>query len=307
MLLTLQILGIFDNLKGKGSIKHYQKKLQEYQEQEADTLIDMGVLLLEEEEYNESLESFKEAREIYHKLDYKEGEAFVLDLIGDAHLGMREIDAALENYKNSFKLYSEIRSPIKNEMFEKIREVEDIKEAIKIAMEEEKIENRGEVYDDEEQGYIIDYEKISDKLEKVIEMLEEHHMYESYSKEEDKMAYLKEAMDAARGIGDKTREITILLMIGNTLLKEGNVQESIKYFKEACKIAHKIGDKRNEAFSELLIGTALFISDDGEKNLDEVYDVFKEAVETFEELGDKYGESVALDLIDTLYQEAQKK
>ena len=46
---VLLILGFMDVFTGskKGSLKYYEKKLHEFQEQEAETLIDIGVIYLE--------------------------------------------------------------------------------------------------------------------------------------------------------------------------------------------------------------------------------------------------------------------
>ncbi len=57
-------IGVIDNIKEKGSLKHYAGKLQEYKENEADVLIDMGLLYFEDEKYDESLYHLKKAAKI---------------------------------------------------------------------------------------------------------------------------------------------------------------------------------------------------------------------------------------------------
>lgn len=128
-----QSIGSIDKLKQKGSLQHYKKRLKKYQENEADILIDMGILCSNEEKYDESIKYLKQAQRTYYKLNYTEGRAFVFDLIGDVYLSMREMDKALDYYKKSFQMYASIRSPLKSDELEKIKEVEDIKEAIEIA------------------------------------------------------------------------------------------------------------------------------------------------------------------------------
>ena len=129
---VFQSIGVFDKVKSKGSLKHYQKKLQNIRENEGDVLIDMGVLCLDEEKFDESLIYLEKARQIYLELDEKEAEAFVVDLIGDVYISMRDIDKALFQYQKSFRLYASVRSSMKDELLEKIKEAEDIKEAMDI-------------------------------------------------------------------------------------------------------------------------------------------------------------------------------
>ena len=45
-------IGVIDSLKQKGSLKHYEEKLHEYQENEADVLIDIGLLYYKDEKYD---------------------------------------------------------------------------------------------------------------------------------------------------------------------------------------------------------------------------------------------------------------
>ncbi|MBM4241307.1 MAG: tetratricopeptide repeat protein [Euryarchaeota archaeon] len=140
MLEIFQLLGLIDTLRGKkGAIKHYEKKLHEYKEQEAYILVDIGVLYFDDEEFETALEYFKEALEAYRKLDDKDGEAYVLDLMGDTCLIMRDVNNALKYYQDAFKLYSSLRSPLKKDMFEKLKEVKRAKKALEIAADKEKM------------------------------------------------------------------------------------------------------------------------------------------------------------------------
>lgn len=299
MLLIFQLFGIFDAIKTEtGSLKHYKKKLHEYQEHEADTLIDLGVLYLDDDELDNALGCFQEAVKIYIKIGDVEGEAFALDLIGDAYLNMRKIATALEYYQNSYKLYESIESPLKNEMHDKIIEVEKIKEFFEEAEIEEESEISKTAEEDDEE-YIANFDKISSKLEDVIKLLDKAHIYEALAKEEDQMSYLNEAIVTARGIGDSAGEATLLLIAGDISLKNEETNETLKNFKKAFNIFHKTRDQWGEALSLLLIGAVYFILNDK----DSMYEVFKKSLDIFRKLGDKNGESVAIDLINSLYTE----
>ncbi|GAB4311667.1 MAG: hypothetical protein Kow0019_10170 [Methanobacteriaceae archaeon] len=128
------LMGILDAFREKhGSLKYYKKRLEEYREHEADTLIDMGVIYLEDEKIPEALEKFKDALKLYQKLQFTEGEAYTQNLIGDTYLTSRNLEESLKHYQESFKLYTSIRSPLKNELLEKIKDTEKAKKAMEIA------------------------------------------------------------------------------------------------------------------------------------------------------------------------------
>jgi tetratricopeptide (TPR) repeat protein len=127
------ISGLMDSFSTKdNSLKKYQEKLQHYQKKEAETIIDMGIIYLKNEQNNEALEKFREALQIYRKMRYSEGEALANDLIGDTYLNERNTSKALQHYQESFKIYSFIKSKHKNELFEKIKDSEKAQEAMEL-------------------------------------------------------------------------------------------------------------------------------------------------------------------------------
>lgn len=316
-----QSIGVFDKVKAKGSLKHYEKKLQEYQGREADVLIDMGVISLEEEKYGESLKYLEDAHQIYLKLNEKEAEAFVMDLIGDVYISMREIDKALAKYQKSFQIYASAKSPMKNELFDKIKEVENIKEAIELASEdkinkeieeesnydviEEMEEN--DISSDEKEEYLedkghkcsINYEKIALKIEKIMEIIKKRYKIKEYLENEHETGYIRKSLIEAHKKLDKEKEAVLLLIMGNFFMKENKPYSAMKNFKDAFNIFYEIGDNEGKALSLLLLGTIYYILG----NEDKIYNVFKGSIDIFKNLNDDRGESIAIDLVNTLYNE----
>jgi len=296
MLKILQVIGIFDKLKKKEeSIRYYKRILKEHKEAEADALINLGVLSLEEENFDEALKYLKQALRVYGELEDEEGEAFVSDYIGDVFLNMRRMDEALDYYKDAYRIYSSIRSSAKNEMFEKIKEAEKIMEAFEVAEKKRKEEFPPQV--PVEEDYVPDYEKLSEKLQDVLKILESASAYEGYFKEENPIEYFREAFVISREIGDKKGEATLLLMMGTVSLKNENLSKAFKNFKDAYDIFQSSQDKKGEAVSLLFVGTLFFIQGD----MGKVSATFRKSVETFQQLKDKYSESVAIDLLNALY------
>jgi len=308
-----QSIGSIDRLKSKGSLKNYKKKLQEYKENEADLLIDMAMLCFDDEKYDESLQYLKEARYEYFKLKNREGEAYIYDLIGDIYLSIREMDKALTNYKKSFKIYADIKSSMKSDELEKIKEVEDIKEAIEIANKgsEEVLEEEESTieeivsYEDPsvtQEEYVechLNYEKVAIKLEKVFKLIKKNYNVNEISKEEYETGYIQKSVYDAREEGNDQREMSLFLLTGYYLMSEQKQYSALKSFKEAFNIARELEDNKGKGFSLLLLGSVYYIL--GSK--DKIYDVFKKSLEIFRNSGYKEEEAAAIDLINTLYSE----
>ena len=138
--MILQVLGVFDVLKNQeekeeeeGSLEYYLQRLDELQNDEFNVLINVGVIYLESEEYENSLKYFEKALRMSINLKDDELEAFVLDSIGDVYLNTRKIIKSLEYYNESLRIYASNNSPLVEELQEKIKEVEKIKEAIELS------------------------------------------------------------------------------------------------------------------------------------------------------------------------------
>jgi tetratricopeptide (TPR) repeat protein len=138
----LNILSLLDSFSTKKSaLEKYEKKLNNYKKQEAEIITKMGIIYLEDDQFEEALQQFHEALKIYKKMGYFEGEAFAHDLIGDTHLSSRNLSKALQHYQDSFKIYSSIKSPQKTDLFEKIKDVEKVQEAMELLKEKSKRNN----------------------------------------------------------------------------------------------------------------------------------------------------------------------
>ncbi len=315
-----QSIGIFTKVRGKGSIKYYKKKLKEYQENEADILIDMGVLCLEEEKFDESLQYLEDARQIYYNLNEKAAEAFVLDLIGDVYLSTRQIDIALVEYQKSFRIYASIKSSMKNEMFEKLKEVENIKEAIELANEDrisakieeesnyDEIDNEDDEPDDisdEEEPledrhiFRINYEKIASKIETLMNIIKKRYTIKEHLENEYEISNIRKSLVEAHKNLENEKEAALFLMLGTFFMKEEKTYSAMQNFKNAFNLFYETGNDEGKAFSLLLLGVTYYVL--GKE--DKIYSIFKEAITIFEDLKDAEGKSVTIDLINTLYSE----
>jgi len=322
-------IGAIDKIKQKGSIQYYKEKLDEYQENEAEVLIDMGLLYYDEEKYSESVYYLKKAVKIYSSLFDMESEAFAHDLIGDVYLSERKIDKALQQYEKAFDLYSNAKSSIKDEILEKIKEVEDIKEAIELAdevkinakleeefresdneendveniniTEEDDVENINITEEDEKKVFscYLNYEKISSDLESIMKILRKKFNLKEPSKAEYETGYFQKSLLEAQKNEDHEKEVAMLQILGNYLMKEDKPYSAMQNLKTAYTVSHENNDKEGEAFSLLLLGVLYYLL--GKESM--IYDVFRKSIDILKEIKYKKGETIALNIINTLYNE----
>lgn len=313
-------IGVIDNVKQKGSIKNYRKKLHEYHKNEAEVLVDMGLLYLEDENYEESLEHLENAKDIYLSLGEIEAQAFIYDLIGDVYISTRDIDNALENYKISFKLYSSARSHMKSDLLDKINETNDIKEAIELA-HEDKIKEEIEKEDSEILNHpndtneeiddlfeetdiaecYLSYMDISPQLELVMKIIKKDYNVKDTSKEEYELGYLQKSIYEAKNEENVKKEVGTLLILVNYLMKENKPYSALQNLKNAFNVAHESGDKKGEAFCLLLLGIVYYILGKEKK----IYDVFKKSMLIFKKINCEKEEKLTFEIISIMYDKAE--
>jgi tetratricopeptide (TPR) repeat protein len=303
--MILQVLGVFDVLKNKeekeeeeeGNLDYYLQRLDDLQNDEFNVLINIGVIYLESENCDESLKYFEKALRMSINLKDDELEAFVLDSIGDVYLNKREIIKSLEYYNESLRIYTSSKSPLVEELKEKIKEVEKIKEAIELS-ELEKMKSKSNLLSEEE-DHETDLVKISPKLDDIIQLVESASIYETYSNEKDALIHLSHAFKISKEIGDESGQAALLLIMGNENLKQKKYDEAEKCLNHSKSLFNRLGDESGLAGAMIILGTVNFI----QGNIEGVSENFRKAVEKFQQLDNKNAESAAIDILNTLYNE----
>lgn len=291
------VLGVFDVIKKKeDTVEDYLQRLDELQAEEFDLLINIGVIYLESENFEDSLKFFEKALRMAINLKNDELEAFVLDSIGDVYFNKGEILNSLEYYNESLRIYSLKKSPLVEELKAKIKEAKRIKEEIELS-ELEKIKNKSA--SNSEDDYEADLVKLKPKLDNIIKLVESTSIYEIYTNEKDALVNLKEAFRISRDIGDESGEAALLLIMGNETLKQKKYNQAAKYLENSKLLFQQLGDESGLAASMIILGTVNFIQGD----IDGVSENFRKAVEKFQHLENKNAESVAIDILNALYNE----
>lgn len=305
---SLSVLGIFDSKDSKPSVKELLEQLWEYQEAEANIMVEIATSQYEEGDTDDAIGFLEKSAKIYHELGFDEQEAVILDLIGDVYYNMDDLQNAVDYYQQSFTICSKLDTPLKEEVQIKIKECED---ALKSGKPEEGHEGEkiskppleseskvpGETFFESIGEDAIDYEEIGKKLDDIIGLLDESAVYGTYQKYENPMGHVKEAYEMASSIGDEKGEAALLLIMGDISLKKEKTQTALEFFKRSLNLFRKIADEEGEAISRLMIGTAYFLL--GETDEGSVY--LRQSMEIIKKVKDKNIEKAAMALLNSIY------
>ncbi|NYB52570.1 MAG: tetratricopeptide repeat protein [Methanobacteriaceae archaeon] len=303
------ITEVFDSNDSQNSIKELLEQLWEYQEAEANLLVEIATLHYENEDTEDAIAFLEKAADIYHELEFTEQEAVILDLIGDVYNNMDDVENALDYYKQSFRLTSKIDTPLKEEVLNKIKSIEGANKTGKTdeSYREKILDFAPSSLDSESQllagseisteDETIAYEEIGKKLDDIIGLLEESAVYGTYQKFDNPMGHVKEAYEMASSIGDEKGEAALLLIMGDISLKNEKTKKSLEFFTRSLNLFRKIGDEKGEAISRLMIGTAHFLL--GETDEGSVY--LRQSMEIIKYLKDRDMEKAALALLKSIY------
>ncbi|WP_242451161.1 lipopolysaccharide assembly protein LapB [Methanothermobacter sp. THM-2] len=288
----LTVLSIFDSLRDdRSALRHYKKKLHEYQEHEAEVLIDIGVIYLDRGEIERAVGSFEEALETYRKLKFPEGVAYASELLGDSLMAQREFDRAMKCYSEALSIYSEINGKVADELRDKIYEAGKIREALSSDdTEPEPVKRDSQSTDIQSETQKIF--RLADDLMGIIDS------FESYGKcwEDRDIDTLNSNLESATIIRDRPTEALLNLLIGRYRMEEGELYDALKFIKRSNRIFRESGDSAGVAVSLVILGILLFLIDEREN----LYNVFKEALEIFRSLGLEDAEKVTMNIINTL-------
>lgn len=300
-------MGIFNGKKDYAtSLKNLLEQLWEYQEAEANLMVEIATLQYEMGDTDDAIAFLEKAVEIYHELGFGEEEATILDLIGDVHISNGNTQNALDNYYKSLKLCSSLNIPLEAEVLNKIKECEAELGSLKDNAADKKAMVQGENHPkselsnkehSDEGDESIDYVKIGKRLDDIIGLLDESAVYAAYQDLENPMSNLKEAQLMANSIGDTKGEAALLLIMGDITLKEEKTKKSLEFFQKSLDSFKKIDDKKGESISRLMMGTAYFLL--GETN--EGSDYLRQSMVIIKHLNDPDIEKAALALLNSIY------
>ncbi|AXV39213.1 tetratricopeptide repeat protein [Methanobacterium sp. BAmetb5] len=280
------------------SLKILLEQLWEYQEAEANLMVEIATIHYENGDTNNTIGFLEKSVEIYHELGFDEQEATIQDLIGDVYRNIDNLSNALEHYYKSLKISSTLKIPLEAEVLAKIEECEVQQEK----MDDKKVNKTFPMglkvsEESSEPEESIDYIKLGKRLDDIIVLLDESAVYGTYQKYENPMFHLEEAYQMASSIDDKKGEAALLLIMGDVSLKAEKTKKALDFFHKSLNFFQRIGDKKGESIALLLMGTAYFLL--GEVN--EGSNHLRQSMDIIRGLNDPVLEKAALELLNSIY------
>jgi tetratricopeptide (TPR) repeat protein len=273
-------MGIFDSKEEGKPLKKYLEQLWEYQEAEADLLVEIATIYYENDDSPEAVNYLEKAAEVYKELGYNKQEASLLDLIGDLYYGMNDNENASDYYRQSYKIYSSESDPTQEEVLNKLKKLDVSSESSGDATVEKTFPPIPKVESGPSFSRVsLDDVEIVERLDDIIMLLNEASVYESYKNFKNPMEHVREAYDMSSSIGDEKGQAALLVIMGNIFLKDHNSNNALDSFEKALKIYRRIDDKKGQAIALLLIGASYYIlgaSDQTSTYLNEAISILKD-------------------------------
>ncbi len=237
-----------------------------------------------------TIEYGNQALNLSQKLDYVEGEAQALKIIGGGYYYLSNYEKALECYQNSIEILEEIGDEQKNaSTYNSIGiiydELADFNKALKYYLMSLKIN-----------------EKIGYKKGIAISLNNIGLIYWNLSNYDKTLEYYQKSLKIFEELENKRHIAHLLNNIGIVYKSLNDQDKALDYYLRSLKIKEQLGDKKGIANSLGNIG----IIYKNLKNYDESLKYYLKALEMTEEIDDKWGTANTLNNIGNLYVKQQK-
>lgn len=287
-------LGKSDFAKGK---LYFDKALKTFEEldlklQLGKTLVNIGIVYLNQSQYDKSIENYEKALAIFEQLKEKERIASTLGNIGFIYRSQSDYAKALDYYQRSLSI------------FEKMGNKEGIAT---------NLGNIGMIYD-----YQSDFTRALEYYNKAIKLKQElgdktgeaailsniglvYYFKNDYP---HALEYLQKSVDIFDDIGNKYGVASILGNIGIIYQKQNEFSKALENYKEAVNIYEELGNKSSLASNLGNIGEFYynisqdsvivkikeetnFISANKQVNLERSISYYNQAIKLLEEVGER--------------------
>ena len=232
-----------------------------------------------------TLEYGYQALELSQKLDYIEGEAQALKIIGGGYYYLSNYDEALECYQKSFKIYKEM----------------DDKEGIASC-----VNNIGNIYyyfsnyDKALEYFLISlkiFEESGDKMKLSVILNNIGNIYSDFKDYDKALEYFQKALEIREEIDDKEGIAASFVNIGIIYWNLKNNSEALKYFQKSLSVYQEIENQHGIAVSLLNLGNICWES----KDYNIAFEYFMKSLKKHEEIGNKRGIASSLINIGSVY------
>ena len=278
-----------DNNEQLKRVDFLEKSLENAQnnEQKASIYHDLGRIHYKICEYENALDCFKKAENLFKKLDGEENLAAVLGSIGNVYKVQSDFSQALKYYKLALDINKKIGF---------------------LRGEANNLGNIGIVYKDQgDLEQALKYYKLALDINKKIGYLQGEAanlgnigtVYKDHGDLEQALKYYKLALNINKNIGLLQGEAANLGNIGTVYKDHGDLEQALKYYKLALDINKKIGYLNGEAANLGNIGGVY----KDQSDLEQALKYLKLALDIHKKTGYLQGEAIDLSNIGVVYKD----
>ncbi|NEU75541.1 tetratricopeptide repeat protein [Hassallia byssoidea VB512170] len=213
-----------------------------YNNESAQTLTNLGNASLQQGNYLESLNFYKQAFSIYRGSKDKTKQGTVLNNIATVYVNLGDYKKALELYNESLTISREIKS----------RKNEGVLLS-NIAVVYRKLDNNDKALEYSLQSLSI-FREIKDRDEEARTLSNIGITYEKRNEYVEALNYYNQALSLVKEVGNRAEEGKLLNNIGDLYSQLGDKQKALDFYQQSLIIARSISDKDLEAMNLVNIG-----------------------------------------------------
>ena len=259
-----------------------QRQTEEQRKKEALWILELGIQQSTQYQYQEALETFRQALVIYKQIGNKEIEGAILFRIGTTYQDLGQYPQALEFYEQGLTIFKAIGDKqgesltligiglVYKRLSQDFKALSFYQQALAIAKEigdkpKEMLalNNIGQVYNNQgqyakalefyQQSLAIS-KQIDDKAKGSLQLNNIGQVYNNQGQYTKALEFYQQALAIYKQIGDKAGEGTALRALGNVYNKQGQYAKALDISHQALAISKQIGDKAEEAGNLNVIG-----------------------------------------------------
>jgi tetratricopeptide (TPR) repeat protein len=263
------------------------RKIENRDREQAVSLRNLGKVYFNRGEYQKAVDSFEEARKIFHRINDVLGERLSLQDLIDTDSARGEHQKNIERYKSLLTLYRQFGDRL-----------EEANTLNNLGSTHKKIGQYQDAVDAHQQALQI-FQELADRQGEAVSWLRLGDAYEASGKHKDAI----NAHEQALALNDtRLEKANTRCQLGWDLLSSGKSEEAIEMYEQAIAIFQEIGNRPGEA--NALNGLGVANSNLG--NYQKAESHYQNALNIHREFHDLDGEAVACNNLGVIYEKLKE-
>jgi CHAT domain-containing protein/tetratricopeptide (TPR) repeat protein len=261
-----------------GSGELAQAQSVQDQKSEADRWLDLGTQQYNKSYYQESIQSYQSALDIYRVLKDSNNEGSTLNNLGNVYYSLGQYQKALDFYQQSLAILQQIsdlngEGTALNNLGESYRMLGQIQKAI-------------ELY----QQSLVIKKQIGDRKGEGTSLGNLGNAYNSLGQPQKAIEFFQQALAIKKQIGDRNGEGSSLNNLGLAAYTLGQYQQASDFFQQSLALARQTGDLDSQGYSLIGLGNVY----NSIRQYQQASVFFQQALTIFHQTGDLNGEGNSL-------------